>query len=479
MNFFSESRQQFFRPLVSKHRALVVACLRAFYDRLYSPESSFQFHVERLELRDLFAQVIRDEAIVAQEEALQLEMDEPDTWDETDEYALASSIIRLLMKHGWLEEYLDRASMLNAYRFTRVGKSFAKTFIEQENRTIRTRQRNVRNTRNALMAFFDGGDPYDLADAHAHSLQIIEDLSDEIADLDDRKQRMLKSAASGGAIGEFLDYMENHFKPELAVKLAADSVERHRHTILDLLDKVRHWPEEQREAIDKQLRPLIPEAMYIAQGDSPVLILLTRIEQAIDTAYHNKLSELRATLSSFSRAATQLIKQQVAMRSGLKEHRISQVVARIGAASEAEQDQMLDRLAAQINITQIGLLDPGMLRLRRLTERAIVSTESQRYEPSLEERRTIAMQQAESTAFTVSPLHIRDYLLGMLRDGEELKLSSLKPSDPPAILGIMHAIEAASASLAVGGERLEIIPLNETFETPFMTADDFLIRKAS
>lgn len=479
MNFFTEERQQFFRPLVSKHRHLVVACLRAFYDRLYSPEASFQYHVERQELRDLFADVIREQAQYSQEEALQLEMDEPETWDETDEYALASSIIRLLMKHGWLEEYLDKSTMLNAYRFTRVGKTFAKTFIEQENRTIRTRQRNVRNTRNALRAFFDDADPYDLADAHAHSLQIIEDLSDEIADLDDRKQRMLKSAAAGGAIGEFLDYMENHFKPELAVKLAADSVERHRHTILDLLDKIRHWSGEQRADIDRQLRPLIPEAMYIAQGDSPIMILLTRIEQAIDTAYHNKLGELRATLSSFSRAATQLIKQQVAMRGGLNEHLISKVVQHIGSVSEEQQDQLLERLAEQINITQVGLLDPGMLRLRRLTERAVVSTESKRYEPSLDERRNIAMNQAEQTAFTVSPMIIRDYLLGLLHGGEELKLSSLNPTDPPSILGIMHAIEAASASLASSGQQLEIVPLNETFETPFMTADDFLIRKAS
>jgi len=477
MELFTPHRSQFFRPLVSKHRELIVACLKAFYDRLYSPDNNYGFHVSRGELRELFANMIRDFTFQEADAALELESDE-DALDTSDEYTLASSVMRLLMKHGWLEEYLDKATMANAYRFSRPAKVVTKSFIELEQRTIRTKQRNVRNTRNALLAFFEGGDPFDLADAHAYSLQIIEDLSDEIADLDDRKSRMLKSAASGGTIGEFLDYMENHFKPELAVKLAADSVERHRRRIIDLLDKIRAWSPEQVEAVDLKLRPMIPRNMDLARGESPSLSLAARIEQAIDTAYHSKLSELRASLSGFSRAATQLIRQQVSMRQGLGEQLISRAVHKLSSVNEAEQDRLLEQIGAGINLTSVGLIDPASFHLRKQQEKLELSTHSEHREPSMDERLQIMMEQAESSAFTVSPLMIRDFLLAMV--GEHgIRLSALSPSDPPAILTIMHAIEAASSSLEGKGECLEVIPLHETFETPFMTADDFLIRKVS
>ncbi|MBD3670889.1 MAG: hypothetical protein HUJ29_08950, partial [Gammaproteobacteria bacterium] len=318
-----------------------------------------------------------------------------------------------------------------------------------------------------------------LADAHAYSLQVIEDLNDEIADLDDRKSRMLQSAASGAAISEFLDYMEGHFKPELAVKLAADSVERHRRTIVDLIDRIRTWPPENLEAIDAKLRPMIPAQMDIARGESPTLSLTARIEQAIDSAYHSKLSELRASLSSFSRAATQLIRQQVSMRQGLGEQKIGRALHCLGELAPDAQDEMLLKIGQGIRLTQVGLVDPGGLRLRKQNERPELATHSESREPSFDERMQIVMDQAESTAFTVSPLIIRDFLLAMIGEGEGIKLSALEPSDPPAILSIMHAIEAASTSLADRGERLELVPLDETFDTPYMTADDFLIRKAS
>lgn len=478
MELFTPQRSQFFRPLVSKHRELIVACLKAFYDRLYSPDNNYGFHVSRVELRELFANMIRDFTFQEADAALELESDE-DALDTSDEYTLASSVMRLLMKHGWLEEYLDKATMANAYRFSKPAKVVTKSFIELEQRTIHTKQRNVRNTRNALFAFFEHGDPFDLADAHAYSLQIIEDLSDEIADLDDRKSRMLKSAAAGGTIAEFLDYMENHFKPELAVKLAADSVERHRRSIIDLVDRIRAWPAEQIEACDKKLRPMIPANMDLARGESPTLGLAERVQQAIDTAYHSKLSELRASLSSFSRAATQLIRQQVSMRQGLGEQLISRVVHRLGAMDEAEQNQALEQLGNSINLTHVGLVDPASFSLRKQHERPELSTASSvQRQPTADERVQIAMAQAESTAFTISPLMIRDFLLAMVGENG-VKLSALKPDDPPAILTIMHAIEAASSSLQGKGESLEVVPLNQTFDTPYMTADDFLIRKLS
>jgi hypothetical protein len=58
--FFEGERARFFRPLNSSRRELVVACLRALYQRLHSPSADQHQNLTRELLRELLLPVVRE-----------------------------------------------------------------------------------------------------------------------------------------------------------------------------------------------------------------------------------------------------------------------------------------------------------------------------------------------------------------------------------------------------------------------------------
>ena len=56
--FFTESRQQFFKPLTSKYREVVVECVRLLYTRLYSSMADYGHALKREQLIEIFQEAI-------------------------------------------------------------------------------------------------------------------------------------------------------------------------------------------------------------------------------------------------------------------------------------------------------------------------------------------------------------------------------------------------------------------------------------
>jgi len=56
--FFSEQRQQFFKPLTSKYREQVVECLRLLYERLYSANADYGESLRRNQLIEIFEEAL-------------------------------------------------------------------------------------------------------------------------------------------------------------------------------------------------------------------------------------------------------------------------------------------------------------------------------------------------------------------------------------------------------------------------------------
>ena len=120
--FFEGERIRFFRPLNSSRRELVVACLRALYQRLHSPSADQHQNLTRELLRELLLPVVREyqDQVVAGADA-----DEFNAPETNDPPLLTSVLIRVLLADGWLEVFADRHGLVNAYRFSRPGKLFA------------------------------------------------------------------------------------------------------------------------------------------------------------------------------------------------------------------------------------------------------------------------------------------------------------------------------------------------------------------
>jgi hypothetical protein len=58
--FFEAERQKFFRPLSSSRRELVVACLRAMFERLHGPAADYAHNLTHDVFKDLLLPVVRD-----------------------------------------------------------------------------------------------------------------------------------------------------------------------------------------------------------------------------------------------------------------------------------------------------------------------------------------------------------------------------------------------------------------------------------
>ncbi|MFA7620121.1 MAG: Wadjet anti-phage system protein JetA family protein, partial [Thiohalomonadaceae bacterium] len=231
--FFADGRQHFFRPLTGKYREQVVACLRALYARLFSDLADYSRSFNRDQIIELFQETLTRTPLLD---------------DEGEEAAAPRSdreqagwVLNLLLEHGWLEKHMDEATLESSYAFSRVGRLFTQPMVELAGGRFRTRHRNTRNTRNALQSFLDKGEVYDLLDAYEYSERIVSDFSDIIAELDERKRQLVREVEAQQLVqrasDEFFDFMEKRFMPDLAIRLSADSVEKYRDEIADLIKK--------------------------------------------------------------------------------------------------------------------------------------------------------------------------------------------------------------------------------------------------
>lgn len=476
--FFSGDRTNLFRPLAGKYRELALACLKALYGRLHGAEADYDTLVTREYVRDVFAQLVHAIPIAADQEAF----DNGEALDASDENAMANWLIRVFLSTGWLEKHHDKGTMVTTYRFSRVGKTLIEALAYMDQRGIRTRQRNVRNTHNALDQYVRTEDSYNLIDAVDYAQRIVSDISDDIADLEQRKADLTRAAATkvSLAIDEFLDYMDKVFAPDLAIRMAADSVERHRHRIEQLAEEIYGWPPERLSQAEQRLARMHLD-IEVRPGDSPVLRMVDKIRTAVDAACNVKMPELRESLNGFVNRAHIIIRYTSAMN-GAEERTVAYLLQRLGRiASPEQQEETLRKIATRMDPFQPELPDPANVRLRARTLRREIEDTSAAPTLTREEELAAAIAQAEEAAFAVSMTDIHRTLVEQMGDSEYLRTSNLVVTDAPSLLAASHAIEAAG----VGIDEAPSLVLQPStgegsrYSTPYVEADEFEIRKGS
>ena len=115
--FFSDSRNQFFRPLVSKYREQIVECLRLLYERLYSESADYGESLQRDQVVEIFEEALARAPL----------LDSDDTDADTrfkSEREQANWILNQLLEHGWLEKQVDQATLHSTFPFSRMGRLF-------------------------------------------------------------------------------------------------------------------------------------------------------------------------------------------------------------------------------------------------------------------------------------------------------------------------------------------------------------------
>lgn len=470
--FFTDARLQFFRPLTSKYREQVIECLRVLHDRLYSASADYGESLKREQVVDIFSEAL--------ERAPLLDSDDEDGGRFKSNREQAAWVLNSLIEHGWLERQVDQATFESTYPFSRMGRLFTQSLVEAGGRSVRTRHRNTRNTLNALAAFLEHGEVYDLLDAHEASERIIADFTDIIAELEERKRELVREVEAQQLVEQaseqFFEFMERRFQPDLAIRLSADSVEKHRERILKTIERIRRKPREWKAHAERELRRLSPDLIVDAQS-SVLWQLLDGIEQRLRSAADIMLPALRKTLQSFTQRADIIIRQLSYLHSQ-KHNDIVALCRELAALTDAERGARLDAAGEQMASVKIGLVDPGQIRLRERRLRPPVRSLMAEEQPAdAATLRELAIQQLLDKAFSITAGDLRDYLRSALGEARQVDNRDLPINSASDLLALSHLIELAGAEHAARGMRVRIEPTGQVVaaDTYFRRRDGFII----
>ena len=470
--FFSNERLQFFRPLTSKYREQIVECLRLLHERLYSANADYGESLKREQVLDIFSEAL--------ERAPLLEGDDEDQGRFKSPREQAGWILNSLVEHGWLERQVDQATFQSTYPFSRTGRLFTQPLVEADGRSLRTRHRNTRNTLNALSAFAERGEVYDLLDAFEYSERIIADFTDIIAELEERKRQLVREVEAQQLVqqasDQFFDFMERRFLPDVAIRLSADSVEKHRDHIQQVLQRIRAMPSEWKANAERELRRVAPD-LLVEPGSSVLWYLLDSIELRLRNASEIMLPALRRTLQSFTKRADIIIRQL----SYLQTQKHNDIVGLCHTLRGLDQTEFDARLAAAgeaMASIRLELVDPQQVRLRERQLRRLVHSEM--HDPGdldPETQRELAIQQLLEQAFQINASGLRNYLRSALGAGRRIDSRDLPVENAADLLALSHIISLGSADHAASGFRVRVQPTGQTItgETWFNHRDGFII----
>lgn len=466
MLFFVPPREHFFRPLTHDNRELCAAVLRQVHERVHGVNADYAEVLTRDVVLDIVRQALAAPALRAQA----FEPGRPVTVEEERGYA--NELLRKLKEHGWLEDYRDPIDLRPTLKLTRAGKAFSETFASLDDSRAKTRQRNMRSARKALAAFLSSFDPDELLDAHEFASRVVQDLQDDIEYFRHLIQSLTREAlAQKVAWDEFNEFIEKRFAREYAVRLVADSAERHRGQISEMLDQVRALDGEQRARVDGDLLQRAPWVEQEAQGRSPLLWLADRMETMVEAACSLKLPMLRSEMNNYVRRFTSLLRQALSLDYGANSP-LGRTMAWLKERPAGDRDALLDALAARLSTSETRL--PGAVL--RWTVRDVSATDAPVVAPAIDEasRLEAAMRRAESEAFAFSD---QDVLAGLLphllgsSEGRPMRLASLPVRTAEDAVRVLHAVGAARS--AEGRRFLRVHKAAGRFENEYFSADDY------
>lgn len=464
--FFVDPYQHFFRPLTGKYREQVVECLRLLYERLYTTKADYGESLAREQILEIFSEALT--------RAPQLDADEQNPEAESRFRNLRDQAVwtlNSLVEYGWLEKQVDSATLTATYPFSRRGRLFTQPLVEVNSTRVRTRHRNTRNTLNALEAFASRGEIHDLIDAWEYSERIVADFTDMIAELEERKRELVREVEAQllvqQATDQFFSFMESRFQPDLAIRLSADSVEKHRDSIGRVIARIRRKDKELKAGWEKRLRQLLPE--LVEEGRSLLWLMLDTIEDRMRRACEVKLPALRRALQGFTKRADIIIRQLSYLHSQ-SEGQFADLCQRLGESDR--KNELLQQLGDQLSSFQLRLFDPKQTQLWQRSRRQPVNTLVEDEVPLEEDNlREIVLQQLLDQAFNFNGSHLRDYLQDALGSGRRINSRDLPLQNARDLLAMSHALEAAAIN-QTGAAALTVEFTGETASNDYFAQFD-------
>lgn len=469
--FFNEQRHQFFKPLTTKYREQVVECLVLLHQRLYGATAEYGQSLTREQVIDIF------EEALARAPLLEADGEEVEQRFKTLREQ-ANWILKMLLDYGWIEKQVDTASLQSSYPLSRAGRLFALPLEEMDRRRVRTRHRNTRNTLNALEAFAARGEVHDLLDAYEYSERIIADFTDVISELEERKRELVREVESQllvqQATDQFFEFMEKRFQPDLSVRLSADSVEKHRDRIGQIIVKIRRKDKEFKREAEKNLRNMAPE--LVEANQSVLWDILDTINLRMRNASDIMLPALRAALQSFTKRADIIIRQ-LGYISASRDDRWLKICDYLASVPDAQSNERLSQLANQLASVNIQLVDPAQNKLqRRRSQRTVKSQLSEDQSLDREAQKELMIQSLLDQAFLISGHAISDYVRKALGDGRRVSTKELPVNSANDLIALAYAVELGAVNNLSSEYQFNVSYQNDHYQNRyFAQADEFAI----
>jgi hypothetical protein len=470
--FFNAQRHQFFKPLTTKYREQVVECLCLMHQRLYGATAEYGQSLSREQVIDIF------EEALARAPLLEADNDDLDQRFKTNREQ-ANWILKLLLDFGWIEKKVDTATLQTTYPLTRAGRLFSLPLEEMDRRRVRTRHRNTRNTLNALEAFASRGEVHDLLDALEYSERIIADFTDVIAELEERKRDLVAQVESQllvqQATEQFFEFMEKRFQPDLSVRLSADSVEKHRDRISQIIQKIRRKDKAFLQASEIRLREMAPE--LIEDNQSVLWNILTTVETRMRNASDIMLPALRSALQSFTKRADIIIRQ-LSYISVDGDNSVLRACEYLATADDAQRQFFCETLGTQLASVSVGFIDPSQVKLSTRKAHTLVDSVIKEQQPlDPETQKELLIQGLLDQAFVLNRQMMFDYIRKVLLDGRQIYSRDLPIQDAKELLAAAHIIELAATQNHSSDYTFQIQYLTEEpYENKYFSqADNFVI----
>ena len=462
MLFFVPPREHFFRPLTHENRELCAAVLRQLHERVHGANADYVEVLTRDVVLELILRLLSDPAM----RMLAFETGRLITAEEERRYA--SDLLRKFKEHGWLEDYRDPIDLKPTLKLSRAGKAFSETFASLDDSRAKTRQRNMRSARKALAAFLLARDADELLDAHEFASRVVQDLQDDVEYFRHLIQSLTREAlAQKVAWGEFNEFIEQRFAREYAVRLVADSAERHRGQIVEILDEIRAQAEDVRIQADADLLQHAPWLEREVQGRSPMLWLTDRIESMVEAACSLKLPMLRSEMNNYVRRFTSLLRQALSLDYGA-ESALGRTAAWLKNRAEPERVLLLDFLSIRLASSEIRLA-PSVLRWA-VRDHETSTIELAPLLVSNESRLDAALRRAEAEAFAFSDQDVIQSLLPYLAKGP-MSLAALPVTNAMDAMRVLHAVGAARST--EGRRFMRARKSNDLVSNEFFEADNY------
>mgnify|MGYP005818485029 FL=1 len=269
--------------------------------------------------------------------------------------------------------------------------------------------------------------------------------------------------------------MEKRFQPDVAIRMSADSVEKHRDRIRNTIEQIKRKPKAWKTSAENELRRLAPD--LIVNTDASVLFqLLDSIDTRMRNASEIMLPALRRTLQGFTSRADIIIRQLSYLHTQ-KHNDIVGLCQELAELDEETYNQRLQQAGGSLASLHLGLIDPAQVRLREQRAQRVVNNRMVELdEPDPATLRELATQQLLEKAFNINGGALRDYLRDALGASRRIDNRDLPINNARDLLAMSHVIELGSADHAATGFRLRIEPTEPIRdEHYFVRRDGFLL----